>query len=129
MKKLFTSREFWVTLFTLLVIILTQFIPTFKLPVEDLAGLLVIVITYLAGIAVDPGPGGWKGVIQSRKFWSALVGVVFIFLDAFGVKLPVDLTPELIVTIVLLASGLIVNFAIKGPPPQFRANLSEYEKH
>ncbi len=116
MNALLTSREFWVTLFTLAVLIIGQFMPGFKMDIESAAALVVIVVMYLVGIAVDPGPGGWKGVIQSRKFWTAFVGAVLVFLDAFGVILPEGLSLETLVTIVALTGGLIANFAIKGPP-------------
>jgi len=118
--KMLATREFWVAILVLLVMIVGQFMPGFQMDVESAAAAGAIVLAYLIGIAVDPGPGGWKGVIQSRKFYAALFGLVFIFLDAFGVKLPIDLTPEILVTLASIVGGLIANASIQGPPAQFK---------
>jgi hypothetical protein len=125
--KMLATREFWVAVLTLFVLIVGQFMPGFKLDIESAVALGVIVAAYIVGIAVDPGPGwGWRGVIQSRKFWTAAVGIVVIFLDAFGVVLPVDLTPEILVTLVALVGSLIANFSIEGPPQQLPAETAPY---
>lgn len=117
MKNLLTSREFWVSMLGLLVILVGQFLPNFTIDIGAAAALVIVVVSYLYGITVDPGPGGWKGVVQSRKFWAALVGFVIVILDGFGVVLPEGLTQEMLVTLTLLIGGFIVTVA-KQPLPE-----------
>ena len=78
MKTLLTSRKFWMALIALTALTISAFLPGFELDQERAAGLAVIVVSYIIGVAVDPGPGGWRGVIQSRKFGAALVGLAEI---------------------------------------------------
>lgn len=111
MKSLLTSREFWLTLIALFVLIIGQFFPGFKVDTEQLVALVLIVVAYLYGLVQDPGPGGWRGWLQSRKFWTAFVGITLIFLDAFHVILPEGFNSEMLVTVVLMFAGMIVKFA------------------
>lgn len=121
MKALLTSRVFWATLLTLAVLIIAQFTPGFTLDTDATAALLVVVVSYMVGVTIDPGPGGWAGVIKSRKFWSALVAVVMVFLDGFGIVLPLGLTTDILVEVVLLISGLIVSIALAPKPAPTQA--------
>jgi len=116
MKDLFTSRKFWATLFTLLVILIATVSPGFDLDADQAAGFTIIIVSYIIGVAVDPGPGGWRGVIQSRKFWAATIGLVIMFLDAFHVGLPFGLTPEILISISVTIGAYIAGVAIEGPP-------------
>ena len=119
----FTSRRFWVSVFTLAAILLLPYMPGYHLDAATAAGFLVIVIAYLVGIARDPGPGGWAGVLQSRKFWAAFIGFVFLILDGFGVMLPARLGQDQILVIVVTIAGYISAVAFKvDPPPPFEDN-------
>jgi hypothetical protein len=85
MKSLFSSRGFWVALLTLFVIVVGAFVPNFGgMDVDHTAGLVVIVSTYMIGLAISPGDQ-LKPMLMSRKFWAAGFGVTVIFLDAFHV--------------------------------------------
>lgn len=115
MKDMLTSRKFWVAVLAVAVIVIAAFVPGFDLEVDTAAGMAVIVVAYLVGVAVDPGPGGWRGIIASRKFWAALVGFVIIFLDAFHIILPFGLTPEILVTVCVVIGGYIAGVALEIP--------------
>jgi uncharacterized membrane protein YdjX (TVP38/TMEM64 family) len=115
MQVLVTSRKFWGALIALVVIVIAAFMPGFDLDQEQVVSLAVIVVSYLVGTAIDPGPGGWKGVILSRKFWAAVIGLVVIFLDAFHVIIPFQLSTEQLVSFVLVISGYIAGVAIEQP--------------
>lgn len=115
MKDLLTSRKFWATLFALVVLIVGQAVPGFSLDGEAAAGFAVIIVSYLVGVAIDPGPGDWRGVLQSRKFWAAVVGVVIMFLNAFSVKLPFGLTSDQLVEIALMIGAYIGSVALEKP--------------
>ncbi len=91
MQTLLVSRKFWAAVLTLVVIVVAAFAPGFDLDSEAAAGLAVIAVSYIIGVAVDPGPGGWRGVIQSRKFYAAVLGFVVMFLQGFGLGLPFGL--------------------------------------
>jgi hypothetical protein len=117
--SVFTSRRFWVSVFTLLVMLILPHVPGFHLDVVNSAGFIVIVISYLIGITVDPGPGGWAGVLQSRKFWAAVIGFVFVILNGFGIVLVYGMGQDQILVIVVTIAGYIsaVAFQVAPPPP------------
>jgi len=114
MKDLFTSRKFWATILLLVVTVIAAFTPGFYLDAEHGAGFAVIIVSYIIGVAVDPGPGGWRGVIQSRKFWGAVVGLTILFLDAFHLVLPFGMTAEQIISIAAAIGAYISAVAIEG---------------
>lgn len=115
LSGILTSRKFWGAVIALVVVIVAGFVPEFELDGEHAAGLAVVVVSYLIGVAVDPGPGGWRGVIQSRKFWSAAIGFVFIWLDAFHLVLPYEMDAEMLITIALIIGGYIGGVALERP--------------
>lgn len=116
MKHLLISREFWTAVLTIVVLVLGAFVPSFHLDVAAAAALVVLAVSYMVGVVVDPGPGGLVGMLKSRKFWAALIGFVLIILDGFGIVLPEGLTLESVVTIVVTLSGLIVAIFISPKP-------------
>lgn len=119
MKDLFISRKFWVAILMLAVTIVSAFVPSFDLDADTAAGLAIVVVSYIVGVSIDPGPNGgtWRGVIQSRKFWAALVGFVIMILDGFGIGLPLGLTSEQLVLIAVTIGGYIAAVAAEQPPP------------
>jgi uncharacterized membrane protein len=115
MSELLVSRKFWVTILTLIVLLVAAFInPGFELDTEHAAGLAVVAVSYLLGVAYDPGPGGWRGWIKSRKWWAAVIGFLVVWLDAFGIGLPEGLTSEMLITICGLIGGYIGGVAIES---------------
>jgi uncharacterized membrane protein len=115
MTSLFTSRKFYMALLALLVIVVAAFLPGFEIDTEAGAGFLIIIVSYLLGVAVDPGPGGWKGVFQSRKFWAAVIGLLMLFLNAFNILLPFELSPEQLISICVVIGGYITGVAFERP--------------
>lgn len=115
MKDLLTSRKFWALILGLIVVLVSAISPAFNIDVDQGAGFAIIIISYIIGVAVDPGPGGWKGVIQSRKFWAAVVGLVILFLDAFKIILPLGLTPDQLILIAVTIGGYIAGVAVEQP--------------
>jgi hypothetical protein len=94
--------------------IVAQVLPNFQLDTEAGAALAVVVCSYIVGVAVDPGPGGWRGVLMSRKFWVAMVGFVFLFLSGFNIIPPTWVTQDMLVEIALMVGSLIAGFAIES---------------
>lgn len=117
MKSLLTSRKFWLATLALVVIVVSAAVPGFELDQEAGAGFLVIAVSYLVGVAVDPGPGGWRGVLLSRKFWAAVLGFAVMILSAFHIKLPFGLTEDILVEIAVLIGGYIAGVALEGKVP------------
>ena len=112
METLLTSRKFWVTAITLVLLVVVAFFPSFQLDPDQAASLLLVIVPYLIGIAVDPGLG-WRGLLSSRKFWAGLVGLMVILLDAFQLLLPQGLTPELLITFCSMIGAYIGGVAIE----------------
>lgn len=113
--SLFTSRKFWAAIFGLFVLLMPRIFPTFHLDVDAAAALVVVVTSYILGVAVDPGVAGWRGVVQSRKFWAALIGFAVIVLDGFNLTLPGGLTPEMLITMAVVLGGYIGGIALEKP--------------
>lgn len=116
MKHLLTSRQFWAALIALIVIIVAAVSPGFELDADQAAALVIVITSYIIGVTVDPGPGGWRGIIQSRKFWGAVVGLLILTLDAFQLVLPFGLSSESLISIAVTIGALIASAAIEGPP-------------
>jgi len=114
MTTLLTSRKFWALLIGLLVMILAQFIPGFALDEETAIGFVIVVASYIVGVAVDPGPGGWRGVIQSRKFWAAAIGLLLVLMDGFGLRLPAEVTPDVLVWVCVTIGAYISGVALES---------------
>ena len=111
LSSLFTSRKFLVSLVALLVVVVTHYIPNFNLDIEGFVGLLLVVISYVFGVAFDPGQG-LSGVFKSRKFWATLIGMVFMIVRGLG-YMPV-LDPEQVVSICVVLSGYILGVSAEG---------------
>lgn len=115
MKTLLTSRKFWALAVGLAVMVVVQLVPGFSLDEEAAVGLVIVIASYIVGVAVDPGPGGWRGVVQSRKFWAAAVGLAVMVSDGFGVRLPAEVTPDFLVWLAALIGGYISGVALERP--------------
>lgn len=113
MRALLTSRKFWALVIGLAVLLLGQVFPAFALDEEAAVGLVIVVVSYIVGVAVDPGPGGWAGVVQSRKFWTAAVGLVVLVLNGFGIGLPDALPQETIIWLCITIGAYISGVALE----------------
>ena len=116
MSDLLQSRKFWLAVIALVVIVAQVFIPSFQLNGEELAGFGIVVAAYMIGVAVDPGDPQAKvsGMLKSRKFWSAVVGIVVIVLAGFGKVLPFDFTADQLIGICVILGGYISGVALEG---------------
>ncbi|MCC6147419.1 MAG: hypothetical protein IT308_07620 [Anaerolineaceae bacterium] len=115
MQGLLLSRKFWALILAVVVIVIAAFVPDFNLDAEHAAAFAVIIVSYIIGVSVDPGPGDWRGVLKSRKFYGAVFGLVLTFLDAFHLVLPFDLTVEQMVSIAVAVGGYIAGVAFEKP--------------
>ena len=127
MIDLLQSRKFWAAVIALVVIVISAFLPSFGLDADQAAGYAIIIVAYIIGVAVDPGPGGWKGVIQSRKFWAAVIGLIVMFLDSFHILLPLGLTPEQLILIAVTIGGYIAGVAAEKPKLPISTALDEHD--
>jgi uncharacterized membrane protein len=116
MKHLLINRQFWAAFIVLIIIIIAAISPGFELDADQAAAFVIVITSYIIGVTVDPGPGGWRGIIQSRKFWAAIVGLIILTLDAFRLVLPFGLSPESLISIAMTIGALIASAAIEGPP-------------
>jgi uncharacterized membrane protein len=121
MKDLLTSRRFWAAITGLAVLVVGQFRPGFDLDQERASALLVVILSYLLGLAVDPGSGGWQGVLRSRKFWAAVIGLVFVVASAFGIHF--IFTEDQLVELAVLIAGYILSVAFEQPKLKAEARV------
>jgi len=116
MQTVWQSRKFWAAIFMLAAVLVSVFLPAagekFEARVEDLAAGALVIVSFMVGVAVDPG-GGWNGLLRSRKFWGAIIGFVVIALDVFGKSLPFDMNPEQVITACVTISGYILAVAFE----------------
>lgn len=113
-KQLLTSRKFWAAVIGLVVVVIAAYMPGLQLDVEHAAELIAVVAAYIVGVGLDPGAnaGTWLGILKSRKFWGALVGFIYIWLDAFHVIPPVP--QETVLTLISLVVAIIFGSALEG---------------
>ena len=114
MKELLTSRKFWALVIALAVLLVGLLYPGFQLDEEQTIGLVIVAAAYILGVAVDPGQSGWRGVLKSRKFWAAVVGLVIIWTNAFGLKLPEQVTPDLLIWVCVTIGTYITGVSWEG---------------
>lgn len=114
MKNILLSRKFWVALLAFVAVVIGAFLPDFDLNTEEAASFAIIAVTYLVGVAVDPGPGGWAGVLRSRKFWAAITGFLLVWLNAFQITLPFNLSPDQLISLAVVVGGYIAGVALEG---------------
>jgi hypothetical protein len=118
MTKVLNDKKFWAAIVALLVVLSSQFIPNFTLDEGGFVGLVIIVIGYMTGVALDANSApGWRGIIGSRKFWGAMVGLVFMLVRAFNVQLGESVTPELMIGVCTALSGYIIMAGVEKTPP------------
>ena len=112
--QLLTSRKFWIAVLILAVIIISAFNPNFEMDTDAAAGMVVVAVSYLLGVAFDPGVPGWRGVLQSRKFWAAVLGFLVMVLNGFGLVLPFNLTTEQLVLVAVTIGGYIAGVSLES---------------
>jgi uncharacterized membrane protein len=112
MLALLDSRKFWAALVGVVAVIAEAYGKTFSQ--DELVGLILIVVSYMVAIAINPTVDGSKiaETLKSRRFWAALVGIVVLAANVFGLKLP--LVPENMIEIALVLSGYIVSVGFEG---------------
>lgn len=116
LKPMLLSRKFWFSLSGFVFIFLDAFhVWAIKLDLAQMASLVIVIVSYVLMVAVDPG-NGWRGLLVSRKFITAVVGLVIIFLDAFNVVLPAGFTSDQLISLSVLIGGSIAGFGLQGPP-------------
>ena len=116
LKDLLQSRKFWTSILGFAVILGDSFhiFPT-PLDLTAIVGFVMVIIVYTFMLAKDPG-NGWRGLIISRKFWAALLGLALSLLKSFNVYLPEGVSEESILSMTVIVCGFIAGIGISGPP-------------
>lgn len=113
--ELLVSRKFWAAVVGVVAVLIGAFVPNASLDVEHAVPLLIVLASYMLGVAIDPGPGGWRGVVMSRKFWTAAFGLAVIFMDAFHLALPAGITSDQLALFAALVGAYIGSLAVEKP--------------
>lgn len=112
MEILLKNPKIWLALVGLAAAIISEFIPGFSINREAVASSIVVLVAYLYGVIRDPGSNAWASLLCSRKFWSAAIGVLALWLTAFKVYPPFGFTYDQITELVTaVSSALIISFA------------------
>jgi hypothetical protein len=119
-EQLLRSRKLWAALSGLALVVMAALDPDFPLQGEETAALAALLAAYIVGTAIDvqrnpPDPvqitSRLRGLLASRKFWAAAVGVVFTILQAVWPDFP--LQPEQVLEVVVLLAAYILGTAVE----------------
>lgn len=115
-EQLLRSRKLWAALSGLALVVMAALDPDFPLQGEETAALAALLAAYIVGTAIDaPDPvqitSRLRGLLASRKFWAAAVGVVFTILQAVCPDFP--LQPEQVLEVVVLLAAYILGTAVE----------------
>ena len=119
-KALLQDKKFWVALVGFVMVIVTAVFPEFKLDEPALVAAIVMFVTYVLSVGVDPGDpsvGVLKGFVASRKFWLLVVGIAVVLFEAFGVVLPEGLTPDQVAGLLYMVGALIGGIGLNDSVP------------
>ena len=117
--ELIKSRRIWVLLVSLAVLLVQVWVPSFKLNEGGFVNMALVVVPMMVGLAVDPGSpvDKWKLFLtKSRKFGTALIGMIVLVLHGFGLIIPLGITPEILTMFFVAIAGLISSFALEKKP-------------
>jgi len=95
-RALLLSRAFWAALFGLVVMLLEVLLPGFPLSADQLAPVAALLAAFILGEALEGAPAApdarsaLVGLLASRKFWAALIGMACITLRAFRPDFALD---------------------------------------
>ena len=123
---LIQSRRFWVVIFSLIIIVVKYFVPTFALDYSQLTGLIIATVSYVIGVTKDPSTGNlnkWSYMLTSRKFWSYVISMAIVVLSALHASLPFNITPETLITTITLISSYGLAVAFDQPLPEEPATI------
>ena len=120
LETLLRSRKLWAAVSGLVLVVVAGLDPEFPLQGEETAALAALLAAYIVGTAIDvhrnPPDGAvvksrLAGLLRSRKFWAAAVGVVFTVVQAVWPDFP--LQPEQVTEVVTLLSAYILGTAVE----------------
>ena len=57
-KQLFASRKFWATLIGLIMTVVLTYVPDFPIPEDQILGIVLLVVSYVLGTALEDGLRG-----------------------------------------------------------------------
>lgn len=111
MIDILTSRKFIAAFVGILAVVAEGLGRSFN--TEELIGLLVVVVSYIIAVAVNPGIDGGKlaETLKSRRFWAAVVGILVMGVGVVGLKLP--LSPDNMIEIAVVLGGYIVSVGVE----------------
>jgi hypothetical protein len=120
LETLLRSRKLWAAVSGLVLVVAAALDPAFPLQGEETAALAALLAAYIVGTAIDahrnlPDAGMVKnrlaGLLASRKFWAAAVGVVFTVVQAVWPGFP--LQPEQVTEVIALLAAYILGTAVE----------------
>jgi hypothetical protein len=120
LETLLRSRKLWAALSGLALVVAAALDPDFPLQGEETAAVAALLSAYIVGTAIDvhrnpPDAGAVKnrlsGMLASRKFWAAVVGVVFTVVQAVWPDFP--LQAEQVTEVIALLSAYILGTAVE----------------
>jgi hypothetical protein len=120
LETLLRSRKLWAAVSGLVLVMIAALDPEFPLQGEETAALAALLAAYIIGTAIDvhrnpPDGEAVKsrllGLLSSRKFWAAAVGVFFTVVQTLWPDFP--LQPEQVTEVIALLSAYILGTAVE----------------
>lgn len=122
--QLLQSRPFWAALIGLIFLVVKALDPGFPLNQEQAANVVYLLAVYILAEAVEGGAWGrihlgerLGGVLKSRKFWAALVGLGFVVVQGIDPAFPLDQaeTTNLVYLVMAYILGTGIKDAAQAP--------------
>lgn len=113
--SMLSSRRFWLAVISIIVLGVQVVNPAFQINQEQLTAYLLIVVPAIVGLAIDPGNpvNKWKSLLSSRKFYTALVGLLLVILNALQIEVPFNMSSDQLVAVSMAFGGYIIAIALE----------------
>ncbi len=117
MLPILTSPELWISVVSILALVIARFVPGFTLEVPTLVGYILVVVALLFKVFSDPdlSPiGRWVRLLKTPEFVVAILSIVVLFMQGFGIILDLGITIEQVAGAIVVLVGYIFGSSYKS---------------
>ncbi len=117
MYPILTSPELWISVVSILALVIARYVPGFTLEVPTLVGYILVVVALLFKVFSDPdlSPiGRWVRLLKTPEFVVAILSIVVLFMQGFGIILDLGITIEQVAGAIVVLVGYIFGSSYKS---------------